>query len=143
MRAAAHLRGLALPLVVATAYRRSLGTGAAGDAPFDDGRGHKDAGALPLALIGELTYLPDSAKLQRGSQGEDAYFVSTYAVGVAGGCRTRAPRVLGGCRRLDRPRGCTTRPSATARPAPPAAAQTASVAGAKSASTRASTAAGS
>ena len=87
MRAAAHLRGLALPLVVATAYRRSFGTGAAGDVPFDDGRAHKDAGTLPLALVGELTYLPDSAKLQRGSQGEDAYMVSRYAVGVAGASR--------------------------------------------------------
>lgn len=100
--AARHLR---LALIVTThlggtvAYR-SMGTGSVGTLDADEGRGHKDAGALPLELMAEVTYLPDSAKVARGSQGEDAYMISKYGVAVAGACarrrRSASPTALRG-----------------------------------------------
>lgn len=84
-RSVARLR-MALLVTTTQLSRATMGTGSVGATDVDEGRGHKDAGTLPLELLAEVTYLPDSAKLARGSQGEDAYMISKYGVGVAGTC---------------------------------------------------------
>ena len=85
-----RLRLAAVPLTIVSSYR-ALGTGHSGSfSGADDGRSHKGAGALPLHFVAEATYLPELEKLARGSAGEDAYFVSRYACGVAGGYPHRA-----------------------------------------------------
>ena len=72
---------LTVPVVAtgAAVYRSIYADAAAAAA------GGADAAGVPLHFAAELTYLPSPDKVVKGSPGEDAYFVSRYAVGVADG----------------------------------------------------------
>ena len=70
----------------AFAYRH-VGSSAAAAASAGAASAHtgEPPPAVPLHFVSELTYLPSPEKITRGSKGEDAYFVSRHAVGVADG----------------------------------------------------------